>query len=95
MDGKKFVLVTTEHRGVFVGFGPTAPDAKKNIVLTGAKMIVYWPSECHGVLGLAAEGPKRGAKIGPSVPSITLAKVTAVAECSDAATKAFDHEYWS
>ena len=91
----KFVLVTTEHKGVFVGYGPTTPDAKKNITITGAKMVVYWPEACHGVMGLAADGPKKGARIGPAVKSLALTGVTAVVECSLAAEKAFTNEFWS
>lgn len=89
----KALVVTTEHRGVFFGYGePTDADTIK---LEDVRMCVYWPEQNHGVLGLAAQGPLKGAKIGPAVPVATIRGVTAVFECTAEAAAAWESEPWS
>ena len=61
---ERAVLVTTAHRGVFFGYagktdGPT-------IKLRSARSCIYWPTAQKGFLGLAAEGPVNGSRIGPA-----------------------------
>ncbi len=87
------LVVTTAHRGVFFGFG--RPTTNKTIRLTQAQMCVYWSSDVKGVLGLAAQGPTRGCKIGPPVPAMTLQDVTGVMEASDAAKTAWESQPWN
>jgi hypothetical protein len=82
-DNQKPLLVTTEHKGVFFGYGQ--PTTEKIITLHDARMCVYWSADVHGVVGLAAKGPTAGCKVGPACPSITLQGVTAVMECSPTA----------
>ena len=31
--------------------------------VTGARMVLYWPSACGGLFGLAADGPKEGLRL--------------------------------
>lgn len=64
------LVVTTQHRGVFFGFG--RPTENKIIKLKNAQMCVYWSRDVKGVLGLASKGPTSDSKIGPPVPEITL-----------------------
>lgn len=90
----KYVIVTTEHRGVFGGYGPTAPDGDGRITLTEARMCIYWPESVKGVLGLAVTGPLEGSKIGPAVPSMTLTGVTSVMEATDDAHQKWDAAPW-
>jgi hypothetical protein len=87
------LLVTTEHRGVFFGYGK--PGDASTIRLTNARMVVYWASDVRGVLGLAVTGPCKSCKVGPSVPAVTLLKVTAVVECSNESVKEFEREHWN
>lgn len=87
------LVVTTQHRGVFFGYG--TPTAESTIELSRARMCLYWPEENHGVVGLAADGPKTGARIGPAAPKIMLRDVTAVMECSPEAVAAWESEPWS
>jgi hypothetical protein len=56
---------------------------------------VYWASDVRGVLGLAVTGPCKSCKVGPSVPAVTLLKVTAVVECSNESVKEFEREHWN
>ena len=87
------LLVTTTHKGVFFGYGE--PTTEATIKLERARMCVYWSSECHGVLGLAAKGPTKNCKVGPAVPAITLRDVTSVTEVSEAAVQAWEREPWN
>lgn len=93
MKEQKALVVTTEHKGVFFGYGE--PSGEKTIILTNARMCVYWDSSVHGVLGLAGNGPSPNCKITPKVLKITLQGVTSIMECSEAATKAWESEPWA
>lgn len=89
------VLVTTAKKGVFFGYVPEGTDLKATVIrIERAQMAVYWPPQQRGVLGLAAQGPVDGARIGPPVPAITLQEVTAVAESTDEAAKAWEQAPW-
>jgi len=91
---KQPVVVTTEHRGVFFGFANG--DTEGSVVkLTDAQMCVYWSTDVHGVLGLAATGPSKNCRVTPRVPKITLQAVTAVVDASDAAVEAWQARPWS
>jgi hypothetical protein len=87
------LLVTTAHKGVFFGYG--TPTTGKTIRLEKARMCVYWPSELHGVLGLAMKGPNKGSRVGPAVKAITITDVTSVAEVSEEAVKGWEAEPWN
>ena len=84
---KRAVLITTEYRGVF--FGYATETTGDTIALTGARNCIYWPSENGGFLGLAAEGPAKGARIGPRA-DIELRKVTSVTEVTPAAVEKWE-----
>ena len=73
---EKYVLVTTEHRGVFAGYA-TDTDGE-TIKLRQARNCVYWSAAVKGFLGLAATGPDAHCKIGPAA-DLELRKITAVA----------------
>ena len=87
------VLVTTAHRGVFVGYA-NGEEREASIELTDARMIVYWPAENKGVLGVAVDGPKKGARVSQAVPRIRLNNVTAVIEATAAAAEAWEKGTW-
>ena len=85
---EKPVLVTTEYRGVFFGYaeGDTSGDV---IDLKRARNCIYWPSGQGGFMGLASEGPAKGARIGARA-DITLRKVTAVAPVAPEAVEKWE-----
>jgi hypothetical protein len=91
---KRPVVVTTEHKGVFFGF-LEKEGADKTAVLTEGQMCVFWSSDVHGVLGLAATGPSVSCRISPPVPKITLQAVTAVIDCADEAVTRWQQRPWS
>jgi hypothetical protein len=87
-------MVVTTERGVFFGYG--TPDINaEHVRLTDARMVVYWSADCRSVVGLAANGPSNGCKIGPAAPAIIVRNVTAIIECSDEAAKKFEGAPWS
>lgn len=88
-------VVSTEHRGVFFGYGEEGDVAESGVMrLERVRMAVYWPAEVRGVLGLAATGPLDGSRIGPAAPAITLRGVTAVMEPTEEAVKRWEAEPW-
>ena len=91
-NGERAVLVTTTHKGVFFGYA-TETDGN-TIALRAARNCIYWPAENKGFLGLASEGPAKGARVGPAA-DIEIRDITCVAECSDAAVKAWEQAPWS
>lgn len=70
------VIVTTDKRGVM--FGYTTNHAARPIILTQARMCLYWSADVGGVFGLGEIGPTTGCKISATLPSIILDGVTAV-----------------
>ena len=88
---KRCVLVTTAHRGVF--FGYTDDWSGETITLTESRLCVYWSADVKGFMGLAANGPTDGCRIGPPA-TITLRNITAVAEVTPAAEAAWRAAPW-
>lgn len=91
---ERAVVVTTAHRGVFVGYTTDAADADV-ITLRRARMVVYYDSSCRGVLGVGSRGVGSGSRVSPAVPSITLRAVTAVWDATEQAAAAWEAEPWS
>lgn len=89
---ERYVLVTTEHRGVFAGFATdTGGDTIK---LREARNCVYWSASVKGFLGLASTGPNNDCKIGPAA-DLELRKITAVAEVTPEAQAKWQNAPWS
>jgi hypothetical protein len=92
MPEKKGLVITTE-RGVF--FGYAEPTNDKIIKLEKARMCVSWPKENHGVVGLAADGPAKGARISPAAPEGIIHGVTALFVASKKAVEEWEKEIWN
>jgi hypothetical protein len=88
---ERAVLVTTVHRGVF--FGYATETAGPTIKLRAARNCIYWPAENKGFLGLAANGPLMGARVGPAA-DIELRDITCVAECAPDAVDRWEGQPW-
>lgn len=91
-DSVKKVVVTTKHRGVF--FGTLVSRDKTDVVLSDARLCVYWSSLTKGFVGLASTGPLKGSKVSPAAPKLELLDVTSVVECSDEAVEKWESEPW-
>ena len=86
------VVVTTTHRGVFFGY---ATDVDGEIIkLRAARNCIYWSTDVKGFMGLAAAGPNKNCKVGPSA-DISLRDITSVMECTPEATAAWESAPWS
>ena len=93
MKKPQYVLITTQHRGVFAGY--LKGKAGKTVTLLKARCAIYWTTECKGFLGLATKGPTSDARIGPAVEEIELRDVTSVSKVSDSARDAWEANKWS
>ena len=91
-NGKRAVLVTTKHRGVFFGY---TEDASGQVVnLTDARCAIYWSSDVRGFMGLAATGPSASCRIGAKA-DVELRDITAVVNCTPEAVKAWEAAPWA
>ena len=90
MKKGKACLITTEFRGVFFGYLEEDKDLPNRVTISKAKNCIYWSADCNGFLGLAANGPTSGCKIGVEVPELTLWKVTSITPVSDEAVKKWE-----
>ena len=61
------VCCGTNGRAVLYGRCDGEPVAGQPIRLKGARMVLYWSQACGGLLGLAANGPKKGTRITAAV----------------------------
>lgn len=86
------VLVTTEYKGVF--FGYATDTSGDTILLKRARNCVYWPAANKGFMGLAADGPANGARVGPRA-DIELRKITSVLEVTPRAVERWEKIEWS
>ena len=91
-NDERAVLVTTAHRGVFFGYAKDTDGAI--IKLRAARNCIYWPVEQKGFLGLASEGPVKGARVGPAA-DLELRNITSVAVCTAQAVDAWEKAPWS
>jgi hypothetical protein len=90
-----FVLVTTQHRGVFAGT-LIGEASKEKVTLASCRNVLYWDAATRGFLGLASTGPTKGCRVGPAANgSSTLFDVTGVFTCTPEAIKAFEASQWT
>ena len=86
------VLVTTAHKGVFMGYATETNG--DTIYLRAARLCVYWSADLRGFMGLATVGPNKQCKIGPA-GDITLRDITSVVECTPEAVTQWEKSFWS
>ncbi len=70
-------------------FGYTDNPSARPIVLTDARMCLYWSAKMGGVFGLADIGPDLDSKISATAPGVTLEGVTAVFSVTPEAVNAW------
>jgi hypothetical protein len=86
------LVVTTEWRGVFFGYG--IPTKERHIVLRDCRMCVYWDKSVKGMPGLTS-GSLAGCRISPPAPSVLLHKVTGVWTVTGETEKEWLKTHWS
>ena len=87
------VLVTTEHRGVFQGDLVSYDASTRTATIKQARNCISWRG-IKGFIALAASGPNSNCRIGSAAPSLIIEKVTSIAECTQEAVAAWQHEPW-
>ena len=89
------VLVTTGHRGVFMGYVDPAKVDNDVLDLERARLCIYWSADVKGFLGLAAAGPTKNCKVGPKVPELALTDVTSVSKVTPEAQEQWEKAPWA
>lgn len=91
-QNRRAVIVTTEHRGVFFGYGD---DTSGTVVtLNQVRMCVYWSSAMKGILGLASDGPDAQCRVSEPISQMEIRAVTAVMDVSPDAAAAWESSPW-
>lgn len=90
----RWVVVTTEKRGVFFGL-TTAKMGAEPLILDTPRMCVYWDQATKGVLGLAATGPTSGCRVTAAPQRIELRGVTSIMDCTPEAVAAWQAAPWA
>ena len=93
MEAGTYVVVTTEHRGVFGGVFVSRKD--REVTLSEARVCVHWSAETRGFVGLAVTGPLDGSRVSPAAPELTLAGVTSISKCTEKAKDRWEQSPWS
>ena len=93
MTESRKVVVTTEFRGVF--FGELYSEDGNIVVLKQCRNCVYWCASNKGFLGLAANGPLAGSKVGPPAASTKLFGVTSISDCTPESIVKWEASPWS
>jgi hypothetical protein len=88
------VVVTTAHRGVFFGEVLEYDTAAKTITLKDSRVIVYWPAEVRGFIGLAYTGPLTGSRVSPPAPKAQYTDVTGLLACTPEAIRSWESGLW-
>lgn len=86
---KRYVLITTEYRGVYFGELVEHDTANRQCVLKDARMCLYWDQTTNGVDGLASKGPNSQCRIGTVAPKIWLPGLTSLVDATPEAVKAW------
>ena len=58
-------------RAVLFGFTSAPPEPGEPFTLFDARMVLYWPSACGGLLGLVEDGPKPGTRMSARVTEVS------------------------
>lgn len=86
------VVVVTNGNAIYCGW--TAEPEAEVMRLRAARQAVYYSAETHGLLGLAANGPAKGSRIGPPADIPALRNISQVIECSPEAVKTWEDAQW-
>lgn len=87
-------IITTDKRGVFMGYIDPETNQEKSIIANNVRMVVFWSTDVRGLFGLAANGPTKNCRITAPAPACVLHGITAVLEITEKAEKAFKAEPW-
>jgi len=71
-------------RAVIFGWVTDMPHPETPVEIHRARMVLYWPRECGGLLGLSQRGPREGLRLTCSVPIVrdTCRQVLSVSDAA-------------
>jgi hypothetical protein len=94
MPKKKLIPIIlccgSNGRAVVFGRVEAMPEAGGPVTLREARMVIYWSSECGGLLGLAAHGPKTSTRITAPVPVVIETSWQECVACTPEGASAID-----
>jgi hypothetical protein len=90
----QFVVVRTEHKGLFCGELTFRSADDSRVTLKDARQIVYFEAKTKGSLGIAGGGVSRDSRVSPKAPSISLRGVIEIMEATPQAVAAWEAEPW-
>ena len=93
-NGKRPVLVTTQHRGVFFGY-LNGEASKEKVVIDRCRNVTYWNAATKSFLGLAATGPTENCRVSAAGLECTLYDITGVFVCTPEAVEKFEAGPWT
>jgi len=88
------VVVTTLHRGIFVGYANNPNMEAETITLSRARMVLYYSAETKGLTGIGSNGLAKGSRVTPAIGLIGIRDVTSIAQASEKAVLAWEAEPW-
>lgn len=89
------LVITTEWKGVFFGYGELPTNDSRKISLRDCRMCVSWDSSVKGMPGLVSGQKLSGCRISPPAPKVLLYGVTGIFELSEKAEKEWLKQPWS
>lgn len=88
---KPIILCAGQNgRAVIYGWVESEPVPGEPVRLYDARMLLRWSSASNGLFGCAADGPAKGSRLTPSVPSTTETVWQEWIEVTDRAAEVFD-----
>jgi hypothetical protein len=94
MSKKIPVLITTDKRGVFMGYIDEKSANDEILIADDVRMCVYWSADVKGILGLASSGPTKTCKITKAVPKARIRGITSVMDITKDAEKEWNKNHW-
>jgi len=94
---QRYVVVATQTRRWSVVAGELASwDAATGVaVLRHARMVVYFSTDAHSIVGVTARGPGSSARVSPPVDAATVRGVELLLDCTAEARAAIEAEPWA
>ena len=90
----RHVVVATRRENFGVFAGELVERDGERVILKDARMCVYWPSDIHGVPGLAAHGPNDVSRITPRVSRLEIEDVILTMDMTEEAIGRWEREPW-
>ena len=92
---ERFVIVATCSRRWSIVAGVYVGEKNGEIELRDVRMIAYFSTDAHTIVGAAANGPGKDALVSPRIDRARVRNVELVLDCTEKARKAIEAEPWT